>query len=246
MNEFITALRILTLLPIPGKDTEKLSRCLQFFPIVGLVLGGIVYGFIVGLEKVIEQYPVLIAGIGLLGYTVLTGGLHVDGLADVADGFGSGKDKEKILAIFKDSRLGTFGVIAVFFDLAIKLICWFILISSGKYGVLIASIVAGRCAQALFVQYIRPARNTSMISAFTGSSIFNKIMVLLVVAVCVGLSAVTIGVTTTAFAFGAVSIVSLLFGRYCLFRINGITGDCVGAVSELAEIVVMVVGIGVR
>ena len=121
MKAFFAALQFLTVLRVPlrfqgaGVDLE---RCAPFFPLVGLLVGALaaLFDFLVS-----QILPSAIAStLTVLILVKLTGGLHMDGLADTADGFFSARDRETILAIMRDSRIGTMGVMAIVFVILIK------------------------------------------------------------------------------------------------------------------------------
>src|SRR3984885_10271747 len=121
-REFLNALRFLTIVPVPSSDAASapdwLSRCAKYFPVVGigvglasaavLLLAGRIWG------------PMVASLLAVATSIAVTGALHEDGLADTADGLGGGWTVEKRLAIMKDSRIGTYGVIALAFGIALR------------------------------------------------------------------------------------------------------------------------------
>jgi adenosylcobinamide-GDP ribazoletransferase len=116
----ITAIRTLTLVPAPGRDTEDLARALPYFPLVGAAIGAAVACAARAVAGGLEWT----SGAGAIGVglsTLLTGGLHLDGLGDVFDSFG-GRSRERKLEIMKDPRMGSFGVIAIVTCLLLKLV----------------------------------------------------------------------------------------------------------------------------
>lgn len=119
MNAFFTALSFLTRIPVPrGSHPGGWSRSVRYYPVVGLVIGGVLAGFDLA---VASWFPAGVRGVLLLGLWVwLTGGLHLDGWMDVADGFGSYRSRERTLEIMKDSRVGAMGVIAAILLLLLK------------------------------------------------------------------------------------------------------------------------------
>ena len=107
LRELITAIRTLSILPVPGKGTEDLSSALSWFPVVGALLGGLLYLLALIASSVTDgRWPEGVAAILLLAAVVLTRGLHLDGLADWADAFGGGQDRDHTLAIMKDPGTG--------------------------------------------------------------------------------------------------------------------------------------------
>ena len=243
IRPLLTAFRTLTILPIPGKDTEHFPRSIPFFPFVGLMPGAVVYGIYKGADFIGFDYSLIVAVIALLIITVLTGALHVDGLGDVADGFGSGKSKERILEIFKDSRMGAFGICAIVFDLLLKTFCWSELFKAGEIYTIILSLLFSRCIQSVYLIFLPTATETSTLSPFNKSSIPIKISVLCVFISFIALGGYFIGYIHSALYAISVLLAATLFGIYCMKKINGITGDCVGAVNELSEITVLITGI---
>jgi adenosylcobinamide-GDP ribazoletransferase len=110
----LTAFRTLTILPIPGKDTENYATSLMWFPLVGAILGGIlllIHYMIIGILNHISSGVEALVLVTL--NAVLTGGMHLDGLADVADALGCRQDREKMFSVMKDPRIGAFGTIAL-------------------------------------------------------------------------------------------------------------------------------------
>src|SRR5947208_11166798 len=113
LRDLVLAFQFLTRIPFPGNAHAKgsLSRSAKFFPVVGMViaLGA------AGLHRVFSGHlaPAIVAVLVLAYLVLITGGFHEDGLADAADGFGGGWKKEKILEIMRDSRIGSFGALAI-------------------------------------------------------------------------------------------------------------------------------------
>jgi len=117
----VTAFRTLTILPVPGRDAGEMASSLPWFPVVGGVLGSLFAALaLVTNELSGGHWPGGAAAAALAGGIVLTRAIHLDGLADWADGFGGGGDRKKTLAIMKDSATGVFGVTAIVAVLLIK------------------------------------------------------------------------------------------------------------------------------
>lgn len=240
IRNLTSAIRTLTIIPVPGKETDDFSRCLMFFPWIGLLIGAIVAGFAIVLVRFLpSDYPVVILVLGAA--TVITGCLHIDGLADVFDGFGGGKSREQILTIFKDSRLGTYGVTVLVFDLLLKFFLYFHLIINRAWAVLILSFVVSRGAQAVSL-CIMPysGLNPGTASAFANNKAQMPVIISLTIAVILSFFLINqyvimISLVTTCILCG-------LFLYICQRKIAGITGDCIGAVNEIAEIAVLFSG----
>ena len=141
LGYFLGAVGFFTRLPVPGwvgHSAAALSQCARYFPAVGLLVGGI--GALV-YWLALHLWPQPVAVLLSMAATIYaTGAFHEDGLSDTADGLGGGWDKARILAIMKDSRVGSYGVVAL------------VLALLGKFALLSgidAALVASRLAQAL-------------------------------------------------------------------------------------------------
>ncbi len=123
-EELLSAFQFLTRIPLssPAFESDSLARAIKCFPLVGLTVGG---GAVALQRLLLPHLNRSLLSLVLLTYLVLiTGGLHEDGLADTADGFGGGWSKERILLILRDSRIGSYGAIALTLSLSAR---WFLL-----------------------------------------------------------------------------------------------------------------------
>jgi adenosylcobinamide-GDP ribazoletransferase len=242
LRSMLTAFRTLTILPLPGRDTKDLSRTLFFFPLVGAFLGLLVIALLAGAEGLGFPYPPVIAALSVALITWLTGCLHVDGIGDVADAFGAGKGKERILDLLKDPRMGSFGVTAIVLDLLIKVWCWQFFFTRREVAVVVWSFAFARSMQGLIITFLPNARPASTAGPFRVDSILGKVSMILSF-VGTGVVAAYVSSVMAALVFAASSLlVSAAFAFYCLKKIGGITGDCVGATNELVEVSVLVGG----
>jgi adenosylcobinamide-GDP ribazoletransferase len=201
---------------------------------VGLA-GALVYAFAHALNV-----PQLAAAVLAVAATVIvTGALHEDGLADVADGFGGGTTRERKLEIMRDSRIGTYGVCALILSFLLRVA---ILASFGNAGlvagVLVTAHAAARAPIPAFMSLVPPARLDGM-SADAGRSPQSSAAV----AALLGFLALVFGL-----GFGAGVIAAILLcaafafmAWLCNRQIGGQTGDVLGALEQIGEIVVMLV-----
>ena len=238
----LTAFRTLTIIPIPGKDTKHFSRSLCFFPIAGAVLGFVVLLLQGSAGAIGFNHPFVLSLFSLAVVTWLTGGLHIDGLGDVADAFGGGKNKEHILQLLKDPAMGSFGVCAIVFDILMKAGGWQFFFERGNPWFIFWSLVFSRAMQGLAIAFIPNARAQSIAAPFGQGGGAARISVLLAFLVT-GLAAAWLlsphAATVCALcALGTTLVLGLYFWR----KIQGITGDCVGAINEIAEIAVLLGG----
>jgi adenosylcobinamide-GDP ribazoletransferase len=239
---FITAIRTLTVLPIPGKDAERMSSSLPWFSIIGLMLGGAFYGIAIlpGILHVAVWTEGIAAAIVLCS-VILTRAMHLDGLADCADGFGCRGDRAKILAVMKDPHTGAFGVIAIVVALLVRFVAVSKLAASGLPVVILAAAVVSRTMQVELATVMPYARREGGTAApFVNGSTWRHrlaalgIGLLILCGVCgpvAGVAVFTVGWT-----------VCRLFGLWCKRKINGVTGDCLGACSEMVEMAVLFMG----
>jgi adenosylcobinamide-GDP ribazoletransferase len=234
MNSFLAALRFLTILPIPGQRGHApadLSRSLWSFPLVGLLLGGLTAALFWAVGPFLPR-PI----VAVLAVTVLlawSGGLHLDGVADCADGFFSSRPRERMLEIMRDSRIGAMGVIGLVLVLALKMAALFSLPAEQLCPVLFLMPLAGRVGILLMLAllpYARPEGGLATVF-FAGSRRLAVLPGLVILAATAWFVAGIVGLT------GALLALLLLF-PFCLFcyaKIGGATGDTLGAACELTE-----------
>lgn len=234
MNSFLAALRFLTILPIPGQRDPApgdLSRSLWSFPLVGLLLGGLTGALFWAAGPYLPQ-PIM----AVLAVTVLlawSGGLHLDGVADCADGFFSSRPRERMLEIMRDSRIGAMGVIALVLLLALKGAALYALPPSQLWRVLLLMPLAGRVGILLMLAllpYARPEGGLATVF-FAGSRRLAWLPGLVILAVSTWLTAGIVGLTGALLAL----LLLLPFCLFCFAKIGGATGDTLGAACELSE-----------
>jgi adenosylcobinamide-GDP ribazoletransferase len=238
IHGLVTAVRTLTWLPVPGHDAASLASALPWFPAVGLLLGAALYG-LCALSG--ATWPEGAALAVVAGGTLLTRGLHLDGLADSADGLFGGRTRERILEIMKDSRMGAFGGIAI----ALALLAKFALVSRlvGLHAPLwiIPAYVTSRTVQAVLAVTQPYARADGMAAPFLAEARPAHGLLALLVGIAAILSAGRMDVLwLVAFALGLA--LAMLLGRSFRRRVGGVTGDLIGATSELVEIAVLLYG----
>lgn len=231
----ILALQFLTRLPvnIPVEfDSKNIAKSTLFFPFTGMLIGGLA-ALVVYVMSFLGQDIGAISGVFAL--IVITGGLHIDGLSDTCDGFFSSRDREKILEIMKDSRSGTFGVIAVVLDLLIK----FILISKIKMNLfpcIVLSCANARLTAVMLMTYTKCARPNGLGSMFSESGTKKYF--------CIGAAMYIIIICIFNVKFIIPLIICLLASLLITMKsyktIGGLTGDVYGANIEICEIVSIV------
>ncbi len=240
LRGFVTALRTLSVLPVPGRDADNNASALPWFPLVGCLLGLVVYGVSVLCGRLPGgPWPEGTAALLVLVGIVLTRGFHLDGLSDWADGFWASRNRDRILEIMKDSAVGTFGTLALIIVLMIKWVSLARLIASDRAVWIVAAYIVSRTIQvdlAATFSYARSGGGTA--AGFVDGASFHHRAVSLVLAVI--LLAVVCGPTGIAVLVPA-WLVGRALGMWSRKRIGGVTGDVLGAASELVETVILFV-----
>jgi adenosylcobinamide-GDP ribazoletransferase len=239
--ELATAFQFLTRLPMPSVTFEEdsLSRSVKFFPLVGLAVGS---GAALLQSVLIVHLARPLTAFVVLTYLVLiTGCLHEDGLADTADGFGGGWTKERVLAILRDSRIGSYGAIA----LVLSLLARYLLLASLPMERFIAYVISAhvlcRWSSLPLSYFLPPAREqegqgariaklTSFSSLLFGSALSTAIVIF-------ALRRSSVAPLLVA------PLIVLVSGWFYNKKIGGITGDCFGATNQLTEIAIYFCGV---
>lgn len=234
MRVFLTALRFLTRIPVGEypKDEKRLGKSMSYFPITGLILGGILilvnWGFSILLAPLVADALTIIALI------ILTGALHIDGFIDTIDGLAGGKTKEEILKIMRDSRVGAFGIIGIVSLIMLKLVLLHEMPLKIKKEAILLMPVMGRWAMVVASSlsvYARKGRGTG--KAFVDYCGRKELIIAsLITLIIVGGFLKILGLELFFFILA----LTLLLVRFISKRINGATGDTLGAVNEIIEV----------
>jgi adenosylcobinamide-GDP ribazoletransferase len=251
---FLVAVQFLTRIPVPAQAYaqwnagDALAGAAGYFPVVGLLIGGAAAGLN---RLLLPHLPRTVAAIAVVGFLVgVTGCLHEDGLADAADGFGGGRSREQTLAIMRDSRIGSYGATALILSLSARWLLIASLPSAYAAQYLVAAHVLCRWTALPLGRWLDPARSGrgdhpgekgagqgARLARLTG---FGALLGGSLAAI--GIVAAVLRRRCAAPALSAVGV-TLLTGMYYRRRIGGITGDCFGATSQIAEIAVYLCGV---
>lgn len=241
LAELVASLRFLTRLPVPFArtiDPPRISSAMRMFSVTGGLIGAATGGFLIATHS-IGVPSLLSAAIAVTLTILMTGALHEDGLADTADGFGGGRDREHRLLIMRDSRIGTYGALALMLTVMMRVFALETILNLPLATVVLLCAAAGSFSRAMMVDLLwasrharsdglavhagRPSRNTALIAIVTGGA--------LTLAAGYMLSPET-GVL--ALAAGTIAAAALRFLSTRL--IGGQTGDVCGAVQVTSEI----------
>lgn len=239
LESIVVAFQFLTRLYLPINvewDTTNLRRSLMWFGLVGAFIGVILAGAMTLFNR-FDLIPAVSAIIILLIWIFITGGMHIDGISDMADGFFSMRDKEKTLEIMKDSHVGAFGVITIVFLLLIKfeMLKEFIIIEKNVWLLILPPTIA-RIAAGLVLSFYETTKKSGLGYTFHSSDprIFWAIgfVVTLIISSILNIkSLIFIGIAILA---------SNLMALWAKKKIGGLNGDIYGEIVETVEIIGMV------
>lgn len=238
MRGFLAAVGFLTVLPMPASwrgGEKELSRASTFFPLVGVLIGVIVAALDYGLGRVFPRPLTSVFTVIIL--IAASRGLHLDGLADTADGLFSGRPRERMLEIMRDSRTGPMGVAAVVCIIALKIAALAAIPSPLRPGAVFLVPVAGRCALAMTMAVSPCARPDGSLSSVFGRK---PVLIPWAFAVCVGTG--WLALRWIGLATGMLSTVgTLILAGYVYRKVRGYTGDTLGAACEIIGLVPLLV-----
>jgi len=237
MRNFISALSFLTLIPL-GKFTDKpAGASILYFPVVGMLIGSLLAG--VDWLGSLYLYDELRALTDVAFLTLITGGLHLDGLADSADALYVLHDKEKSLEIMKDPRVGVMGVLALLLCLGFKVTGILVMEFERCWVWFVVASALARSAQGVGLVFMSDARQNGGV----GQALYQKgkyqylAFCLIPLALPFWIS-VPVGVAVVA-AFVIINATLFCFFRR---RLGGTTGDTFGALTEITETFFLVFG----
>lgn len=237
MGRLLLAFQFLTIVPLPCQvecEAEDLGRSMSFFPLVGLALGAL----LAGVEYLAA--PLLPRGVVdlllVVALAAVTGGLHLDGLADVCDGLAARGSRQRFLEVMKDPRVGAVGAVGLVLALGLKYQALAALAPAGKREALLFFPAVARYSQVQFSVGATRARADGLGCAMVGGAGRRQLALAALVTLGAGyllLGWAGVGVTLL------VSLFTCCARRWFHLRLGGITGDAIGCVSELNEILAL-------
>jgi adenosylcobinamide-GDP ribazoletransferase len=240
----VAAVAFLTRIPV-GRivlDADDVARGAALFPVVGAGLGAAVGGLLVGLDG--ELTVLLAAALALALEALLTGAIHLDALADSADGLGAAS-RERALEVMRDPTIGSFGVAALVLDLLVK-VAALAAVAADSRAVLVvaASFALGRAAPlalALTLPYARAGAGSGRVLTERAA----RTALVVGIALAVGIAVAALGLRGLALVAGA-GLACLAVGLIAGRRLGGVTGDLLGASGELATTAALVAAVAVQ
>jgi adenosylcobinamide-GDP ribazoletransferase len=230
-----TALAFLTRLPVPVPADPSLSRAAPFFPLVGLIVGALAAGIRAAADQVLPPLPATLLAIAAA--LLVTGALHEDGLADVADAVGAHTTKERRLEIMRDPRVGTYGALALILAIGLTATTVAQLDTEHAVRTLIVAHVLARWAILPVSLALPPARPGGAGALLRAGAPVVAIATVIAAALALGGAPIAPGATALAAAAVAAALVALVLWR----AVGGVTGDGYGATAKVAEVAVCLV-----
>jgi adenosylcobinamide-GDP ribazoletransferase len=231
MGRLLGALQFLTVVPVRG-SYAALGESAIFFPIVGAILGATAGGVMLGFSAAMGRPIGALLAIACL--LAITGCLHEDGLADVADAVRAGRSREKMMEILKDSRIGTYGAIALILSIALR---WESLAESVENPVagLAAALALSRMSLIGLAALALPL-GAGMGRAFSAACSRTVIIAAVAQSIAIaGVAAVFIGWFRGVAMMASTAAIVFAARHYFTRRLGGVNGDCLGATSQAVE-----------
>jgi adenosylcobinamide-GDP ribazoletransferase len=233
-GDLLAALGLLTRLPLPSGGRHRGAEAAWAWPLAGAAVGLI--GAAVGMAALwAGLVPVLAAVLVIAAQVLATGALHEDGLADTADGLWGGRDRARRLEIMRDSRIGSYGVMALLLVTLARWMALSLLIAMTDWGAIVAAAAMSRAPMAAIMAALPNARDDGLSKGMGRPS---GGAVLLAFAIAAAIGAVLIGPAALSGGMAALAICGAL-ALAARARIGGQTGDILGASQQLAELALL-------
>jgi cobalamin 5'-phosphate synthase/cobalamin synthase len=237
MKSLAAAVAFCTRIPVPvAFGAEEVGAAARWFPLVGALLGAVS----IGISWLLAPHlpSLIVAALILLAEAGLTGALHMDGLADTADGLGGGKTKEDKLRIMRDHAIGSYGATVLILTFALKITAISsLIVRSTCSPYLVLAPMLGRWNIVLLSRFLPYARPSQAVSRHIGTRELIWATAIALLLTCLlgrwrGVSALLFSIASATF-----------WGLFCRKKINGVTGDTLGASEEIGQCVVLLTGL---
>lgn len=242
LREFVAGVRFMTTIPVPGSsrlfDRNVIDARLvigsAYFPIIGLLLGLLLC--LIPLIFGASLPAIALAALVVVGQVLLTGGLHLDGLMDSCDGLFGGGSRESKLDIMRDSRVGSFGVLAAICVLLLKVTLFSSLATPQIMLALLIVLPTARAVMILAVAIFPNARPSGLGISFRQTITLPRLLFVLVISLFIAL---IFGHIAGLIAWVISCFVAFLLGLWVTRSLGGLTGDIYGAIVEVCEVVAL-------
>lgn len=242
MTRIVTQIRLavsfLTIIPvtIESANESDVAASMAWFPLVGLAIG---------IAFALEDYALSLllghavrSAVVVLSMAVLSGAVHLDGLADTADALGAGSDRIRALEILRDSRIGTFGAIALFFALGLKVLSLAGLYGKPRLAALIVAPTLGRWALVAVSYKIDYLRTAGAGSSMLGRGSDRNLAIASIISI---LGMMPFFSRKVIITYAMAVIATIAMRSFYLRWLGGITGDLIGACGEIVEVFAMMI-----
>ena len=239
MKSLIIAFAMYSKIPMPRVDWEKraLSWALCWFPLIGVVIGAVLYGWM-ALAELLRIGPALFGAVALLLPIAISGAIHLDGFCDTCDALSSHQSRERKLEILKDSHTGAFAIICCGLYLLVFFACWCEAAAVGRAALVLAlGPVLSRSLSGLFAVTLPNARGTGLLATFTDTMDTAKargVMVIWVVACAAAL--LWLDLWTGGAALLGAGLTCLYYRVMSARQFGGVTGDLAGFFLQICEL----------
>jgi len=234
MTPLALAIQFLTVLPLRVKADvrdEDLARSMGFYPLVGGLMGAVSAGVYFLANKFIGTPAAVVSATASLA--VLSGALHLEGFADLCDGFYAGRNKDEVLAIMKDSHAGPMAIVGLFLLLALKLAFLYGVPETSRMAALVLAPTLARWSMV----YLCALSTYARAAGGTGSPYVGKVKAMDLAKAALFAFLISWGACKRAgvLIFAGGTVFAWIFKRWVYGRIDGMTGDALGACGELVE-----------
>ncbi|MDI3519537.1 MAG: adenosylcobinamide-GDP ribazoletransferase [Caldanaerobacter sp.] len=240
LKALILSIQFMTGIPIPiniDVKEDKIYKIASYFPVVGLLIGGILYIAYLLLKDLFSR-EIVMTFLVAFSY-ILTRGMHIDGLADTFDGLFSNKDREKIIEIMKDSRLGTNGVLALVFMVILKILFLSDIRQSLLFSALLVSPVIARLSVVFSIAISKSARGGKGLGGLLLERAgLREFVIALLISTIAGYFVMPL--KDLALLYVIFLSFTYLISKYISKKIGGMTGDTLGAVNEFVELIAFI------
>jgi len=234
------AVSFLTRVPVGGgiREAGELAGSVPWFPVVGAGVGLAEAGVYAGARMLLP--PLVAAGLAVVAGILLTGAFHEDGLGDTADAFAGGTDRDSTVRILKDPRLGTFGVLAVAASLLLRVAAVAALPPAAAVAALPAAGALSRAVAVATMTVLPAAADTGLGASYVRA--LSRPRALAGAAAGLVVAVALLGVAAL-WAAAAAGLAAALLGRLAVRRLGGVTGDVLGAVQQVGEVLVLLAAV---
>jgi adenosylcobinamide-GDP ribazoletransferase len=238
---FLAALQLLTSIPVPLKrelSPAQPGRATAYFPLIGLIIGGILAGLNWLLSLILP--PAVVNILLIVALVILTGAIHLDGLADTCDGLAGHRTVEQRWQVMRDSRTGAFGVVGIILILLVKYISLNNVPSDSMTAVLLFMPVVSRGAMVYAIFAYPYARPEGLGAAYKTATRWPEVTTATVLTLAIAAALYPLFFVTGFLLIGGIWIIATALSFYLKHKFAGLTGDTYGTINEVSEVMALI------